>query len=286
MHFCKRIVYLIGSYLVLSVGFAQINDSELYANVASGGVDELREYLNAGGRPSVRIKVPHASSYIALLDLAIRSSQEDPALVLLNSGAWPENTTEFVEIAAEKGFAQVLTYVLDRDPSLVLQMRTENHPLFLAIAGGHYAAVSTLLDKMKSLGGAERDVILNEAFSVALNRFGTSSGSTIVRDLLEAGADPVTTPALAIAVSNCAPELVSMLLAAGADAARHYDLGSGPVTLPQYASRCFKDDPDVAKRIIGDLRSAGGDVCGVDLADNSVPDEARVYLRDIENCNF
>jgi hypothetical protein len=226
-----KILCLIGSTLVLSSAFGQVDDPKLYASIVAGGVEELTEYLNAGGTPVARIKVPHADSSIALLDLAIRGSKEDPALVLLGAGARPDNATEFVEIAAQKGFAGVLASVLDGDPSLVLHMRTEHHPLFLAIAGGHYDAASILLDEMKLLGNAEREEVLNEALSVALNSFEAGSDPTIVYDVLDAGADPVATIALPLAVSRCEPKIVSTFLAAGADAKKLYDLGGGPFRL-------------------------------------------------------
>jgi hypothetical protein len=229
--------------------------------------------------------VPHADSSIALLDLAIRGSKEDPALILLGAGARPDDATEFLEIAAEKGFAGVLTYVLDQDPFLVLHMRAENHPLLLAIAGGHHDAVSMLLERMKLLGNAEREEILNEALSVALNSFDSGTDPSIVYDLLDAGANPVTTQGLALAVSRCEPELVSTFLAAGADPKKRFDLGGGPASLAQSAARCFKGEQDVAIEVFMELKSAGADVCAVDLTDNRVPEAARIYLRDVEECN-
>lgn len=285
MSLSGKIVCLIGSTLVLSSALGQVVDPKLYASIVNGGVEELTAYLNAGGSPAARIKVPHEDSSITLLELAIRGSKEDPALVLLVSGARPDNTTEFVEIAAEKGFADVLAYVLDEDPSLVHHMRTEHHPLFLAIAGGHYDAVSILLERMKLLGNAEREEILNEALSVALNSFDPGADPTVVYDLLDAGADPVTTIALALAVSRCEPSLVSTFLAAGADARKLYDLGGGPVSPAQYAARCFKGDQHVAIEVFSELKTAGADVCAVDPTDNRVPEAARVYLRDVEECN-
>jgi hypothetical protein len=278
----RKTTWFMASYLFLSSAFAQVTDPKLYGSVANGGVEELKTYLNAGGSPSAKISVPNANSNIALLDLAIRSAKDGPALVLLNSGARPENTTEFVEIAAEKGFDAVLAYMLDRDPSLVVQMRTENHPLFLAIAAGHSHAVSTLLDRMTLLGDAERETILNEALSVALNSFEKTGRPTIVSDLLDAGADPVATPALAVAVSTCAPELVSTLLAAGADAKKRYDVGGGSTDLAQYAVRCFDRAPDAAEGIFDDLAAAGADLCVVDWTDARLSESARAHRDEIE----
>ncbi len=282
----KTLACVVGSSLALSSAFAQVADPALYTSIASGGVEELRSYLSSGGNPSARINVPNAATSMALLDVAVRSVNEEPALVLLMSGARPEGTTEFVEIAAERGFADVLGYMLDRDPSLVFQMRMENHPLFLAIARGHLDVVSTLLDSMKPLGNAELEVILNEALSIATNSYSTASGPAIVRELLDAGADAVSTPVLAGAVSACAPDLVSTLLAAGSDAKRRYDLGSGPVLLAQYAVRCFERVPGAAESILGELASAGADLCSIDWSDSKLSERARARRPEIEleNC--
>ena len=277
----NRIACLIGSTLIFSSALAQITDPKLYASIVDGGVEELKTYLSAGGSPSTKINVPGSNSTIALLDLAVRSSKEDPALVLLNSGASPDNITEFVEVSAEKGFANVLTQVLDRNPSVVLQMRTANHPLFLAIAHGHYDAVSTLLDRMKLLGNAEREAILNEALLVATNSFDAKSGQTIVSDLLKAGADPVGTPALAVAVSTCAPNLVSTLLAAGADVKKRYDVG-GATSLAQYAVRCFDRAPEAAEGVLEALVAAGADLCAVDWTDMGLTQSALAHRSEIE----
>jgi hypothetical protein len=278
----NRIACLIGSTLIFSSALAQITDPKLYASIVDGSVEELKTYLSAGGSPSTKINVPGSNSTIALLDLAVRSSKEDPALVLLNSGASPDNITEFVEVAAEKGFANVLTQVLDRNPAVVLQMRTANHPLFLAIAHGHYDAVSTLLDRMKLLGGAEREAILNEALLVATNNFDAKSGQAIVGDLLKAGADPVGTPALAVAVSTCAPNLVSTLLAAGADVKKRYDVGGGATSLAQYAVRCFDRAPEAAEGVLEALVAAGADLCAVDWTDMGLTQSALAHRSEIE----
>jgi hypothetical protein len=281
----KTLACILGSTLVLSSTFAQIADPALYTSIASGGVEELKSYLSSGGNPSARINVPNATTSMALLDVAVRSTREEPALVLLTSGARPDAPTEFVEVAAERGFAGVLGYMLDRDPSLVFQMRTENHPLFLAIARGHLDAVSTLLDRMKPLGNAQREPILNEALSIATNSYELASGPAIVRKLLDAGADAVSTPVLAGAVSACASDLVSTLLAAGSDAKRRYDIGSGPVLLAQYAVRCFERAPDAAESILRELASAGADLCSIDWADSKMSERsARRPEIEIENC--
>lgn len=216
---------------------------------------------------------------------AVRGSKEDPALVLLRSGARPTDTTEFVEIAAQKGFAGVLAYVSDADPSLVLHMRAEHHPLHLAIGDGHRDVFLILLDRMELLAYAERDEILKEALYVALNSFDAGEDPTIVYDLLNTGAVPITTRALALAASRCEPRLVSVFLAAGADLRRREDLGWKAASVAQHAAWfCFTKDENAARSIFGALKSAGANVCDVDLSDDRIPEAARTYLRDVEEC--
>jgi hypothetical protein len=281
---CKTaIACVVGFTLGLASAVAQVADPKLYTSIVDGRVEELTAYLNAGGNPSATINVPDTSWNVELLDLAVRGSKEDPALVVLTAGARPLNPTEFVEIAAQKGFARVLAFVLDTDPSLVLHLRAEHHPLHLAAAGGHSDAVRILLAKLQLLGYAERDEILREALYVALNGFESGEAPAIVYDLLDAGVVP-DTRALALAASRCEPPLVAAFLTAGADPRRREDLGRGPQSVAQHAALCFTTDENAAYGIFGELRAAGADVCDVDMADDRISEAARTYLREDEQC--
>jgi ankyrin repeat protein len=281
-----RLLFCLISFACLSAACAQSVDTDLYNSIVNDETDTLTLFLNSGGNPSATIRVPQTDGSIALLDLAVRAGNQRATALLLRAGATPEDIVEFLEMLAEKGFAEVINALLDQDPALVARMRSENHPLVLAVAAGHDDVVSAFLKKMSYMGGgAEVRDVLNQGLLGAISKHGPNEPShPLIMTLLDAGADPISTTALAGAVLSCNPNLVATFLVAGADAKRAYDVGIGPTYLAEFAVRCFENTPDNAERILREIASAGADPCAVDLANPRVPESARTYLRETEAC--
>jgi len=245
---------------------AQVVDEALYASLAQGDAEGIALYLNMGGDPNAQLQVPDTSAKMRLLELAMRSRNEGAALMLLQAGARTEDAGILIEWAAELGFADVMTFLLDQDPGRVLTMRRDSHPLIIAIGHGHWRIASLLLDRMAGVsGGAELQEILDQGLMTATATYDWNTGGRrLVDDLLKAGASASKTLVLAGAVLQCSPELISVFLAAGADPRRQYDAGRGNLTPVEYAVRCFERPeiaPEVSETVLNELTEAGADLC-------------------------
>lgn len=282
-----KVTSCIASVAFYCVACAQSVETELYESIVNGETERLTLFLDAGGDPSALIRIPQSAGNIALLELAVRTGNEDATTLLLRAGVQPDDTVAFLEMAAEKGFADVVGALLDEDPALIARMRPDNHPLLLAVAGGHAEVASEFLEKMQFMPGrAAVGDVLDQALLVAVAKHDRQqSAGPLIMKLIDAGADPISTTALAGAVLSCDPALITTFLTRGADARRAYDVGRGPANLVEYAVRCFETAPDNAKLIVRELASAGSDPCALDLADPRVPAAARRYLRENEGCS-
>lgn len=244
---------------------AQAPSDTLYNSIVEGDAEAITLYLTAGGDPNTELTIPGANTKISLLELAMRSRNEHVALLLLQAGAATSEVGTLIEWAAEVGFADVMAHLLDQDPVRILMMRRESHPLVIAVAHRNRNIVSLLLEKMATIGGyAERQEILDEALIAATGTYDGGVTAELVDDLLKAGASASNTPVLAGAVLKCSPELISVFLAAGADARGQYDAGRGSFTPIEYAVRCFQrgDIPShTAEAVVDQLIGAGADLC-------------------------
>jgi hypothetical protein len=265
-------------------------DDSLYISIAEKSTDELKRYLSEGGSPSAALQVPGAASSLPLLELALRSSNQEAAKLLLSAGAQPDSPNLALEIAAGNGLAGVVEALLDQDPTRVLRLRRENHPLVLAAGRGYKDVVSVLSSRMANIAGAaDRQGIMDEASVAAISSYSpTNDGLSIIKALLSAGASASSTSVLAGALLACDPQLIETFLGAGGDPKRHYDLVQGGRLPVEYAMQCFSRTGvpiTQAERVLGDLVSAGADLCPRELDQSEIPPAARSAVERLRTCH-
>jgi hypothetical protein len=266
------------------VALGQLRNDELYRSIMEGRDDALRAYLESGGAPTISLFVPESEATLSLLELAVRSGNDDAAAQLLDIGAHPAvglgvfSAGDMIRAAASKGMTRTLGVLIDQDPVRLTSIGVDDHPLLYAVGHGHVETTSVILERMGGLSVTAADDILNEALIIATS--GDSPSATeIANALLMAGADPVSTPALPGAVINCSSDMVSIFLQAGGDPNQQY----GGRAIADYALDCFDSASQARARIILEqLRDGGTDLCALDLTDREATISAAV--REIGQC--
>lgn len=261
----RALRWIVGAVATVSLTSLAQTDAVLYASIVEGRTDGVANYLDSGGSPDAELRIPNGDRRLHALELAIRARNEPAALLLLQRGAGVADPTLYLEWAAEVGFKDVAAFLLDRYPAALLETRSTSHPLIIAIANRHRDITALLLYRMNTIGGAERQAILDEALVAAVGAYDPQNGDkAIIDDLLKAGASAANTPVLAGAILQCDADLVSTFLESGADPRRGYDAGRGSQTPVEYAVRCFERadvTAEAALAVLAQLEKAGADPC-------------------------
>lgn len=195
----------------------------LYDAIRNNELAFVESYLRDGGDPNAGIvqtvEGGHPDAWRGTpLELAIRAKADDVAIRLLEAGANPSLAAEplgfgtVLNAATRQGMTRTVKYLIEADPSALLQGDPRSSPLVVATSDQDSEIVIDILAVAKRYG-----VLLGERLDVALGHAAARGYDDLASRLLDAGAAPREAGTLHGAVRNLRPDLVQAMLAGGAD---------------------------------------------------------------------
>ena len=208
------------------------HEREMIEAIGRGDLAAMRAELDGGANPTGGDDPTPMATWLPVY-YAAEAGRADMLATLIEFGAdidrRDRNGDRPLDWAARYGEVEIMRLLLQAgaDPD---EPGNRGTPLIQALGGGHYTAAALLLDTMEAQGGPQRGELHSALYVAAKGR-----DLDLARRIIEAGADPdghqghTGERALHEAAFGSTPEMVALLISAGADLEARNEKGETPL---------------------------------------------------------